>query len=99
MYQRLGRVCVSGRVTITASRGTSGKTETKTVNFGRTFSRNPTVTASLSGFHRHQDSGASECWGLYITVPTITRSSADIQIRNHAFNLEQIEVAWMACEV
>ena len=81
------KICVGGRFDVTKY----GKDVHTTVEFGYTFARAPTVTASLS---RVFDSWA-QGFEAVTSVDSVSNSSAVIY--SHSRKSTELSVAWLAC--
>merc|ERR1719370_95372 len=70
----------------------------KTINFGRSFSGIPKVTASITGFERQQSTGDST-WGINLDILSSYTTASGTKIRASCYHttLMYIDVSWVAC--
>jgi len=96
-YLQVNKICVAGNFgfNVGLSNFPSGQTNAHTVNFGHTFARVPTFSASLSRFRITLTSGTADV-DAPMSVKEVTKSSAKL----HLFADRQFGyfyVDWIAC--
>jgi len=97
------RSCVVGTKTTTEGRdipGQSGFDTTVTIEFGRTFDREPEVMVAISDFLRNAQgaAGDDQVWGLTVEVSQKSTTSFDMRWNGYDTKVMRLGISWIACQ-
>ena len=110
LYSSANRPCATGTKTITEGSkhpGEEGFDQSLTIEYGRTFDREPEVIVSVAGFTRAQQMKTYEngdkyaydtWWDFRVEVASKSTTSFGARFFVDGTNVPRLSISWIACQ-